>query len=387
MVAAALAVAGCGSATLKPSDGGGTGGAGGPGGASGPGGKGGAAGAGGHTGGAAGTGAGGTGVDGGATDACPAETNAQFCTRLAKSCEMVSGTDNCGAARTANCGTCTTGMGCVDQVCQTPVCTTFNYSSTLYSAGSRTGLEDVAIAASNGGSIVYGQAPGTPTCGSFNVYVADETSSGSGTYTPRDLTSWVTTNAVINNEMAMSGDGLTLVVVSSDGTSLASAQRPGLQSIAFSAPSKTDFAAINDFLVGTTGVLGWPALSSDGHELYYALGGISTAVNGIYRSIRPTGTGPFPAGTLVTVLASPYQFVTSESSDRLTLFVYQPYGTYIFTRSSTRAEFATPNLPAAPTTVAGGWQHKVFQDCRTMFSMSSSGGCQNEDLYFDYRTN
>jgi hypothetical protein len=329
-----------------------------------------------------------TGADASAEAGCSPEGDAQFCTRIGKSCEMVSGTDNCGAPRTANCGTCPTGMGCVDQVCRTPVCTTFNnYAGTLYSAGSRAGLEDAVITSSNGQTIVYGQAPGTPACGTFNVYVSDEMAPGSTTYIPRDLTQWVTSHLVITNEMAMSGDGLTLVVLATGSKSFASAQRSALQVIDFGTPSTADFAAINGFVTGTTGVLGWPVLSPDGREFYYSLGGISPAVNGIYRSIRPSGAGAFPVGSLVSVLSA-YQFVTAVSSDRLTLFAYTPYAGFVFTRASTSAEFTNPSAPNTPPQLPGGWQQRPFQDCKTIFSMAASaGGCANEDLYFNYQMN
>ncbi|WP_375758506.1 hypothetical protein [Corallococcus exercitus] len=45
--------------------------------------------------------------------ACSGETDAQFCTRLGKSCGAVTGTDNCGQARTvASCGSCTSPQTC-----------------------------------------------------------------------------------------------------------------------------------------------------------------------------------------------------------------------------------------------------------------------------------
>jgi hypothetical protein len=334
--------------------------------------------------GAGGTGTGGLagGGAGGAAGGCVPESDTQLCASLGKSCEMTSGTDNCGASRTVSCGTCPTGKGCVDQVCQTPVCTTFSYTDAVYTAGSVAGSEDINIAASSGQTLVYGQS--TATCGSFTVYIADETAPDSGTYTPRNLTPWLTSNNVITTELGISGDGLTLVVLSSDRTSLASAKRSALQLIDFNTPSSTDFTTVNGFLAGTTGQLSTPVLSPDGRELYYTIGGISTAVNGIYRALRPSGTGSFSAGSLVTVLTSDYQYVTGVSSDRLALFVFKGFGGFVFTRTSTSAEFVNPNAPNTPPQLAG-WNHRPFQNCATLFSMTSPGGCQNEDLYFDYR--
>ena len=51
---------------------------------------------------------------------CTAESDAAFCTRLQKSCGPVSGTDNCGAPRTASCGSCQPGRSCAANVCVAP---------------------------------------------------------------------------------------------------------------------------------------------------------------------------------------------------------------------------------------------------------------------------
>jgi len=49
---------------------------------------------------------------GGGGGTCTPESNATFCARLGKNCGTVSGTDNCGAARSASCGTCTSPQTC-----------------------------------------------------------------------------------------------------------------------------------------------------------------------------------------------------------------------------------------------------------------------------------
>ncbi len=61
---------------------------------------------------------GGAPVDGGASDAgpmdggCTPESAAAFCSRLGAACGSVSGNDNCGAARTGDCGACTAPTTC-----------------------------------------------------------------------------------------------------------------------------------------------------------------------------------------------------------------------------------------------------------------------------------
>jgi hypothetical protein len=316
--------------------------------------------------------------------ACAPESDVQFCSRLGKSCEAVGGTDNCGVSRTANCGTCPSTMGCVDQVCKTPVCTSFTYMTAIYAPFSRATSEDDMIAASgNGESIMYDQAQ--LACGSFLVYLADETAPNSGAYTPRDVTTWLNTNNIVVGEGALSGDGLTFIGVSVDRKSLESASRSAAQLIDFGVPSASDFTAINGFLAGTAGKFRAPALSPDGRELYYTINGISTVADGIYRSVRAAATGPFPAGARVTILTSDYEFVTGVSSDRLTLFVFKGFGGWIFTRKSTSAEFSNPNAPNPPASI-GDWQHKPFKDCsKLVATASTAGGCANQDIAFLYR--
>ncbi len=43
---------------------------------------------------------------------CKAEADAAFCTRLGKDCQAVTASDNCGVARTADCGACTGALTC-----------------------------------------------------------------------------------------------------------------------------------------------------------------------------------------------------------------------------------------------------------------------------------
>jgi hypothetical protein len=384
-----LLLAGCGSATVVGQDGG-AGSRGAAGGTRGAGAAGGTGGAGGGGAGAAGGtgGAGGVSPVGGAGGGCVAETDAQFCARLGKSCETVAGTDNCGAARSAGCGTCPSGKGCVVNVCQTPVCTTFNYTSTAFASFSRASAQDDIIATSSSGqSIVYGQSP-AGTCGSYTIYLADETAPDSGTYTPRDLTSFFSANSLFKGsaEMAaLSGDGLTIIALSADQTKIESAQRSALQLIDFGTPAATNFVTVNGFVAGTAGKFRAPVISADGLELYYTINGISTAADGIYRSVRGSASVAFPGGQRVAALTSDYEYVTGISSDRLTIFLFKGFGSTVFSRASTSAEFANPNAPNTPPQI-GDWDHKPFQDCRTLVATgSTAGGCNNEDVYFLYR--
>lgn len=58
---------------------------------------------------------------------CQPEADPDFCARLGKTCDAVSGADNCGLPRTASCGACTgsatCGGGGLQNVCGVPGCT------------------------------------------------------------------------------------------------------------------------------------------------------------------------------------------------------------------------------------------------------------------------
>ncbi|MGC4113605.1 MAG: hypothetical protein QM765_02860 [Myxococcales bacterium] len=53
-------------------------------------------------------------------ESCLQETDAQFCARQSKECDGLTGTDNCGRSRTANCGSCTSPAACTGGLCLKP---------------------------------------------------------------------------------------------------------------------------------------------------------------------------------------------------------------------------------------------------------------------------
>jgi hypothetical protein len=323
-------------------------------------------------------------ADGSTVDArCVLETDQEFCARLGKNCETTTGTDNCAVLRAANCGTCAAGMGCVDHVCKTPVCSSFTYSSAVFAPFSLTGTSDFAIATSAGGeSILYAQSP-APDCSTAVTYLADEITPGSRTYTSRSLSSWLDTHGVTGQ--ALSGDGLTLITLSKDYATFQAADRSALQLIDFGAPSAVDFKAVNAMLVGTTGLLRGGVISADGLEFCYTLFGGGIAMDGIYCSKRVATSSRFSPGARLIGVDASYTDVTGISSDRLTLFVFKPWAGFVFTRSSTNAEFSNPNGPNLPPQLAG-WQHKPLADCATLLATDAvGGGCANGDIVFQTR--
>jgi hypothetical protein len=321
----------------------------------------------------------GTGVDG----HCVAETDQEFCVRLGKNCETVSGDDNCAVPRNVNCGSCTGGTACVDRVCKIPVCSSFTFSSAVFAPFSATGTSDFAIATSaRGESILYGQSA-APDCSMVVTYLADEITPGSRTYTSRSISAWL--DAHLLTAQALSGDGLTLITLSRDYKSFQLSHRSALQLLDFDAPSTIDFKAVNAMLAGTTALFRGGVISADGLEFCYTLFGGGTAVDGIHCSKRIVTSSRFATGTRLIGVDAAYTDVTGISSDRLTLFVFKPWAGFVFTRTSTSAEFSNPNAPNAPPQLAG-WQHKPLADCTTLLATDAvAGGCVSQDIVFQTR--
>jgi hypothetical protein len=308
---------------------------------------------------------------------CVAETDQQLCTRLGKSCEIVSGVDNCGVARTPNCGTCTGGMACVEHVCKTPVCSSLNYSLAINTGLSVGGQQEYLIAANfSGQSVIVVRSP-VGDCATTTTYLGDETSPGSGAYTLRDISTWWNTNSV--SWADLSADGLTLVTTSTDRKIMATARRSAVQLIDFTAPVNTDFVSVNGFLAGTNGLFSGHAMSFNGLEFYYGITGISTAADGVYRATRTSVGSAFAVGTRVSTIDGAYTTVSGISSDALTLFTSKDWAGYVFTRSSTSTDFVNPNGANTPPQLTG-WSHRPTRNCTTLLATNSPGGCGNQDI-------
>jgi hypothetical protein len=322
--------------------------------------------------------------DGTAADVhCVPETDREYCVRLGKSCEVVVGTDNCAVLRNVNCGACAAGMGCVDGVCKIPVCSNFSYSSAVYPPFSVAGRSDFAIATSaRGESILYAQSP-VPDCATAITFLADEITPGSRTYTSRSIATWLDSYGVTGQ--ALSGDGLALITLGSDFRTFQSARRSALHLIDFGAPAAADFTAINGMLAGSAGLLRGGVISTDGLEFYYTIFGADAATDGMYRAKRLASSLPFSVGARLNGIDPSYTDVTAISSDRLTLFVFKTWAGFVFTRSSTSAEFSNPNAPNPPPELPG-FHHKPFADCSTLVAtMAVGGGCANQDIFFQTR--
>jgi hypothetical protein len=319
--------------------------------------------------------------DAGGADACVPETDTQFCSRMSNACEMHSGMDNCGTPRNADCGACASGQGCVVGQCKTPVCSSFNYTSTNLAAFTQAGIEDsIGGATPDARVILYVKTVGG-TCQAYHLMVADEMTPGSGTYNQQDASNaFIALGLFVGQEgYAISPDGLTIYTHTTDAKRFVSTKRSALNMIDFAAPSTADFDQINAF-VTTDGKLRAPVISVDGLQFIFQVhSATDTTKNGIYESLRTSTSMPFPTPTKMPAPVNNYPFATGISSDRLTLFVFDNFQGRALVRLSTSAPFVNANAPAAPPAIAG-WSHKPLTDCAKLIAMTSPGGCANEDV-------
>ncbi len=100
---------------------------------------------------------------------CSPETDAAFCVRQARQCGSFSGTDNCGAARTASCGACATGQTCSAGQCVCVPETNAAFCARLQKqCGSVSGLDNCGASRTTScGTCAAGQS-----CSAANVCVA-----------------------------------------------------------------------------------------------------------------------------------------------------------------------------------------------------------------------
>ena len=331
-----------------------------------------------------------TPIDGPPADACVPETETQLCTRIGNVCEIQTSTDNCGTERTVSCGSCGAGLACVVGQCQTPECGSFGYTSAALPAFSVASTKDTLGGATWDARTILYIKSAPSTCGGFTLSVADEMVAGSDTYTQSDATTRLETLGVAIGENAFSitADGLTLIAVDRDGARLVSTTRSARGVVDFDAGNLTAFEMINASIPVGSGVrLNSPTISADGLELFYTVdghGGPAAVKNGIYSAVRLSTGLPFPAGSrlLAPINNGSNGFISGVSADRLTVFVFNSFQSWVYTRRSTSQAFTNPNAPAP---VVSGWNHRVLAGCNRLLAMVSVGGCQNEDIHTQTR--
>ena len=181
--------------------------------------------------------------------ACMPETDTAFCTRVAKTCEMVSDTDNCGQPRSADCGTCTGTNACVSNVCKQPVCgSTFQGAPGTSIASVLVGRQTALSGASaSGQSILYLQTIPNGTCGGFVLTIADEAIAGTLPYVPHSMVQAPNLGGLSKAEetLVLAPDGLTIIGAATDGRSFLESKRSAIGMTDFSLAAAGEFATLD----------------------------------------------------------------------------------------------------------------------------------------------
>jgi hypothetical protein len=311
--------------------------------------------------------------DAGPPDACVSETVEAFCERLGRSCEELSGEDNCGMARTVDCGACDLELGCVRGVCQAPECGSFSFVASPVPVVAREGIQDDLLAATPSGDTLIQQVTNSEgECGvPFRVFVNDRED---GAYVAREIVGLPVEMDLFWGSTTMTPDGLTLVTARKDRTGFMSVSRSAVGVAEFAASAVDVFAAINADAAGAGYQVGNPALSADGLELYFTV-----PEQGIFVARRASTSEVFPLGERASEDVQAYEYVSGVSSDGLSLFLTRQFQTTVLSRPSTSSDEWT--AASAPPTV-GGWSVIPLAGCQQLVGIHSPGGCAKEDVAF-----
>ena len=310
---------------------------------------------------------------------CVPETDTAFCARVAKSCEMVADTDNCGQPRSADCGTCTGTNACVSNVCKPPVCgATFQGApgttvASVLVSGKQTAL---CGASSSGQSILYLQTVAN-ACGSFILTIADEAVAGTLPYVPHALPQGPALNGLSKAEetLVLAPDGLTIIGAATDGRTFLESKRSAVGMIDFSIEAAGEFATLDTGIPAAPASVHWPVLSADGLAFYYhVVGAPDTTKNGEYEALRTSTAMPFPVGTLMPTAVQSFDGISGMSSDRMTAFVAMGFGTQIMARTSLSQPFTLSATAMAP---GAAYRVMPIAGC-TAIGTCEPGGCSNE---------
>jgi hypothetical protein len=316
---------------------------------------------------------------------CVAETDVAFCTRLGKGCDPVTALDNCGTMRTTDCGTCSAPTGaCIANTCTIPQCADgagaykFPATGTVVASLHVNNIQEALLGISaDAKSILFLRgAPCVTTA--QTLYIGDDPT-GQLNYTLKDLTNVATlsTFAQIEEQMTLTGDGLTIIGTSTTGV-LQSSTRSASGQTNFSAPTSVPFAAVNAALPAG-GKLEWPFLSRDGKVLTFNVSNATmVSQNGVYQAVRASTAAAFPAATMLTGDASLYGGLSGISDDRMTAFgATGSFGTVVLSRSSLTQPFVTN---ASATSPGAAWRVIPTSSCAFVIGTCEPGGCIREDI-------
>lgn len=178
--------------------------------------------------------------------------------------------------------------------------------------------------------------------------------------------------------LALTADGLSIIGSSKDHTQFLKTTRAAVGATTFAPAQNVDFAALN--VSAPTRII-FPAISSDGLAFYFRMvDNPDPSQNGLYETVRPSTTVPFPTATKMSGVVQSYESITAVSSDRMTLFV-QNYSFQMaaLTRKSIKQAFANPNFPG-PAPSLPGFRTRPLGDCQAVVATYSEAGCLGETL-------
>ena len=301
--------------------------------------------------------------DGASADACVPETDAAICSRLA-ACDPLDTTDNCGAQRHVDCGACTGTDACVANACKAPVCGAFSFATkTDVFSGLGGQSQNVIAAITPDGTTLLVQSgvnPIIPPCdvGFDQLLVIDAG-------TQQSVTGVDNMQTALQPMLALTADGLTIIgIEAATGTHFVVARRTAKTTGTFTSASAADFAALA--VTGNARLIA-PVISADGLAFYFSVIGDATA--GIYESVRPSTSVPFPAATKLGGDLANMAVVTTISSDHMALFVGDHGGAFgAATRTSVTQPFTLQvglSLPPQP---------RMLGDCSGIYATCSLGG-------------
>jgi hypothetical protein len=296
---------------------------------------------------------------------------------------MVAAMDNCGQARSTDCGMCSgTTSACVANVCTAPVCgTAFQIApGTQVASVNTAGQQAPLLGASKTGQSLLFLQPTASACvgGGSALMIGDEAVAGSPPYVNRNISGLANLVGFSRAEetMTLTADGLTIIGVGTSGRNFLASHRTAVGMTDYTLALEGDFATLNG-TIPSPGSLAWPVISADGLAFYYSLSGATdTTLNGTYESVRASTGVPFPAATKMPAEVQAFWSLTGMSSDRMTAFMGLNYGTQLMTRNSLSAPFTAPATSSPP---GQAWRVVPIAGCIAI-GTSEPGGCANEKI-------
>lgn len=263
----------------------------------------------------------------------------------------------------------------------TSVCTNLDFQTTsrVIGAASRPGVQDIPAGVTPDGSSMLVQRGHCST--GLSLFVVDEIPAGSGAYRSSLVAADPSLHTTTEESVTLTSDGLTMIALTADLRGFRVSSRSAVGRADFGAPCGSDFGAIR---AAGSQTLWAPSIAADGLAFYYTVFADPDAdVNGIYESVRPSTSVPFPPGTrMPEPIQGLAQYVNGVSMDRLSIFLENRavFQAFVLTRSRVSDPFTNPNAPNPPPVVPGLRTRPLANCDRVVGSCAPQGGCSNEDI-------